>query len=164
MCLSREAKITNSKPGTERQGTYLHTQHYIATDRINSHRETAVIDREESRKLMNRLWANNITSHPQQRAARTPYLSTLLHCILGVEGQSRAAMGFGKRSAWATHWFAFNSKDTQTHTPANTVAKHMQKTTKIKQLKNMFVSTHTCNYVWAHTYGCCGLIMKPSQK
>lgn len=39
---------------------------------------------------MSRLCANNITSHPQQRAARTPYLSASLRGILGVEGQSSA--------------------------------------------------------------------------
>lgn len=83
--------------------TYLHTQQSVVTDRQTSPGETVVIDREESRKLMSRLWANNITSHPQQRTARTPYLSALLHCILGVEGQSGAAMGFERRSAWATH-------------------------------------------------------------
>lgn len=83
--------------------TFLHTLKYVVTDRQSSHRETGLIDRKESRKLMSRLWANNITIHPQQRTARTPYLSALLHCILGVEGQSGAAMGFERRSAWETH-------------------------------------------------------------
>lgn len=82
---------------------FIHTQQYVVTDRQTFHRETVVIDRGEFRKLMSRLWPNNITSHPRQRAARTPYLFALLHCILGVEGQSGAAMGFERRSAWATH-------------------------------------------------------------
>ena len=127
MCLSRELQITNTKLETERQErrgkqwrkvieshekrrdelldkqTYLHTQQYMVTDRHASHQETMVIDREESRELMSRLWANNITSHPQQHTAHTPYLSAFLCCIVGVEGQSRAAMGFERRSAWATH-------------------------------------------------------------
>ena len=37
--------------------------------------------------------------HPYEISEPNP----LLHCILGVEGQSGAAMGFERRSAWATH-------------------------------------------------------------
>lgn len=62
-----------------------------------------MIDREESEKLMGRLWANNITSHPQQRTAHAPYLPALPCCILVVEGQSGVAMGFERRSGWAIH-------------------------------------------------------------
>lgn len=99
---------------------------------------------------MSRLWPNNITSHPQQRTARTPYLSALLHCILGVEGQSGAAMGFERRSAWATHWFAFNSGDTQTHPPANTCT-----------LQHLCKHAHTCRHEDTHTW-ISGLIINPS--
>lgn len=119
-------KVTYKMPGPETYELacwqiHLHTKH---SNRKASLWGSVMIDREESRKLMGRLWANNITSHPQQRTAHTPYLPALLHCIPVAEGQSGAAMGFERRSAWAIHWFAFNSEDTQIHTPTGTVSKH----------------------------------------
>lgn len=142
---NRQSHVKDQRAGDKQPDRQADIFTYIIqtdrlTDRQKTHWGTTMIDRGESRKLMSRLWANNITSHPQQCTARAPYLSALLHCILGVEGQCREAMGFERRSAWTTHWFAFNSGDTQTQT-----------STKHSRKKHMHM-TNTHTHIFATTF------------